>query len=55
MEPNERNLYFIDDDTQYISLARTLYTDYVKTIMKPDPSVANRTNMKQLTLDLEQK
>ena len=54
MEPNDGNLYFIDDDTQHILLIQTTHK-YTKTILKPDPAVANATNLKQLTIDLQQK
>ena len=54
MEPNDGNLYFIDDDTQHILLIQTTY-NFMKTLQKPDPAFANVTNLKQLTIDLQQK
>jgi len=54
MEPNDGNLYFIDDDTQHILLIQTTY-NFMKTLLKPDPAFANVTNLKQLTIDLQQK
>jgi len=54
MEPNDGNLYVIDDDSQHILLV-DVKRKIVKTIMKPDKNSTNVTNIKQITIDLREK
>nr|CAB3263510.1 low-density lipoprotein receptor-related protein 6-like [Phallusia mammillata] len=53
-DPLDQNLFYIDDDTQYIAFADAI-NGYVTTIMKPDRAQRNKTSIRQLTLDLQMK